>query len=78
MDRKAFTRKEKPIPADKNQTLTKIEQDMRRQEGGGALKRAVAPFFWHGRLSLCQPLVFICGNWVLLSSEGYAISFQSI
>ena len=53
-----------PIPAGKNQTLTKIERDMRKQGGGGALKRAAAPLFWHGRLYLCQRLIFSCGNGV--------------
>ena len=37
MNRKAFTRKENPIPADKNQTLTQIEPSMPKQRGGGAL-----------------------------------------
>ena len=78
MNRKAFTRKENPIPADKNQTLTKIERSMRKQGGGGALKRAAAPLFWHGRLYLCQRLIFIRGNGVFLSSEGFEIHFQSI
>ena len=74
MNRKAFTRKENPIPAD-NQTLTEIEQDMRKQGGGGALTRAAASLFWHGRLYLCQRLILICGKGVLLSSEGFAIYF---
>ena len=38
MNRKAFTRKENPIPADKNQTLTQIEPSMPKQGGGGALQ----------------------------------------
>ena len=44
-----------PTPAGKKQTLTKIERDMRKQGGGGALNRAAARLFWHGRLYLCQP-----------------------
>ena len=78
MNLKAFTRKENPIPADKNRTLTKIERNMRKQGGGGALKRASAPLFWHGRLDVSQRFIFIRGNGVLLSSEGSAIHFQSI
>ena len=42
---KAFARKETSIPADQNQTLTQIERNMRKQGGGGALKRAAAPCF---------------------------------
>ena len=42
--------------------LTQIEPSMRKQGGGGAVKRAAAPLFWHGRLYLCQRLIFSCGN----------------
>ena len=66
MNCKAFTRKENPIRANKNKMLTKIEQNIGKQRDGGALKRAAAPLFWHGRLYLCQRLIFICGNGVLL------------
>ena len=78
MKLKAFTRKENAIPADENQTLIKIKPNMRKQGGGGALKRAAAPLFWHGRLYLCQRSIFIRGNGVFLSSEGFEIHFQSI
>ena len=64
INRKAFTRKENYVPTDKNQTLTKIKQNMRKQGDGGALKRAAAPLFWDRRLYLCQRLIFICGEWV--------------
>ena len=37
MNRKAFTRKENPIPADKNRTLTKIERNMRKQGMEGSI-----------------------------------------
>ena len=78
MNRKAFTRKENPIPADKNQTLTQIEPSMPKQGGGGALQRAAAPLFSHAPLYFSQRLIFIRGNGVFLSSEGFAIHFQSI
>ena len=71
-NRKAFARKENPIPAETNQTVTKIEQNIRKQ----ALKRAAAPLFWHGRLYLFQRLIFICGNGVFLSSERF-LSFKA-
>ena len=70
-NRKAFTWKENPIPADKNQTLTKIERNIRKQGGGGALKPA--PLLWRGKR-----LIVIRRNGVVLSSEGFAIPFQSI
>ena len=78
MNRKAFTRKENPILADKNQTLPRIEQNMSEQGGGGMLTRAAAPLLWHGRLYFCQRLIFIFGNRVFLSSEGFVVQFQSI
>ena len=59
MNRKTFTRKENHIPADKNQTLTKIKLNMGKQGGGVALKRAVAPLFWYKRLYLCQRLIYL-------------------
>ena len=37
MNLRAFTLKENPIPADKNQTLTQIEPYMPKQGGGDAL-----------------------------------------
>jgi len=47
MNLKAFTRKENPISVDKNRTLTKIKRNVRKQVGGGALKRSAAPLFCH-------------------------------
>ena len=61
MNLKAFARNENPILADKNQTLTTIEQKMRKQGGGGALKRAAASFVVAWKARLCQRLIFICG-----------------
>ena len=78
IDRKTFTRMNNPIPTVKNQTLTKIEQNMRTQGGGGALKRAAAPLFMYGKLYLCQRLIGIRGNEVFISSEDFAIYIQSI
>ena len=78
MNRKAFTRKEYLIPADKNKTLTQIEPSMPKQWGGGALQRAAAPLFTHVPLDFSQRLIFIRGNKVFLSSEGFEIHFQSI
>ena len=53
-----------PIPAGKNQTLTKIERYMRKQGRGVALKRAAAPLFWHGRLysKTAVPLIYYFGR----------------
>ena len=59
---KAFTRntrKEPPIPADKNRTLTQIEPSMPKQVGGGALWRAAAPLFSHVPLCCSQRLISI-------------------
>ena len=66
-----------PIPAGKNQTLTKIERDMRKQGGGGALKRAAAPSFWHGSLFVSAFDLFLRG-WGFLSHSVFEIHFQSI
>ena len=50
---------------------------MPKQGGGGALQRAET-LFSHVLLYFSQRLIFICWNGVLLSSEGFAIHFQSI
>ena len=63
-----------PIPAGKNQTLTQIERDMRKQGGGGVLKRAAAPCFGMEG-SIC---VSVLREWGFLSHSVFEIHFQSI
>ena len=53
---------------DKNQTLTKLEWNMREQGGGGALQRAAAPLIWHGRIYLCHRFIFVSAG-ILFSFE---------
>ena len=78
MNLKAFTRKEIPVPADKNQTLAQIQPSMPKQRGGDALQRAAAPLFYHVPLYFSQRWISIRGNVVFLSVEGFEIHFQSI
>ena len=78
MTRKSPARKDNPILADIDKPLTKIEQNVGKLGGGGALKRATATSFSHGRIYLCQRLILICGNGVFLSSESFARHFRSI
>ena len=61
MNLKAFTRKENPILADKNQTLTQIEPSMPKQGGRSVLQRAAAPLFSHVPLYLVGVIFLSAG-----------------